>query len=240
MFEKEITEGSNHVSHHFCVDKFGNNFPQKSNLKKIENQLLNLCPKLDLSKYECNITSSNTTSDGDYFHISYLSKGPNEYLDKDTLNFFNINVNFPVLYFTRKIPFESNFKCGFYLNTYKSFKSKFFSDTIKIIKYFKNIYYDVWIAGDFDKIGNFIDNSINIEIFPFQTKENFYKIKNILLNHFDIDQSKINLYDKKFINYLEDDFFFHIKIKLNNERTIVKFYRTYPNNPFSKYYGQSK
>lgn len=235
MFEKELTCG-NHVSYHFCVDEFGDNFHQKSKLKKIENQLLNICSELNLSKYECNITASNTISNGDYFHISYLNKGPNEYLDKNTLNCFDINVNFPVLYFTRKIPFENNFKCGFYLNTYKSFKSKFFGEVLKTIKHFRGIYYDIFLAGDFNKDGNFIDESINIEIFPHQTKENYYSIKKILLEFFNIDRKKIDLYDKKFKNYKSSDFFFHIKIKLLTDKTIVKFYRTYPHNPFLNYY----
>lgn len=233
MFEKEITLG-NHVSYHFCIDKFGNNFKKKSKLKIIENYLSHI--DLDLSKYEFNITSSNTTSINDYFHVSYLFKGPGQYVDKDTLRFFNIDVNFPVIYFTRKIPLEDNFKCGFYLNTYKKFRSKFFNKVIKTIRLFKNLYYDIWIAGDFDKNGNFIDNSINIEIIPIQTKENFYLIKDILLSNFDVDKNKINLYDKKFINYNKTKFHFHVKIKYTMDKTIVKFYRTYPDNPYLKYY----
>ena len=33
------------------------------------------------------------------------------------------------------------------------------------------------LAGDFDKDGNFIDETINIEIIPYQNKENYFKIK---------------------------------------------------------------
>lgn len=237
MFEKEITKG-NHVSYHFCVDKFGNNFKPNSKLRIIENQLSHI--NLDLSTYECNITSSNTTSLGDYFHISYLFKGPDQYIDEDTLKFFSINANFPVLYFTRKIPYEDGFKCGFYLNTYKKFKSKFFYEVIQTIKLFKNLYYDVWIAGNFDKDGNFIDDSINVEIVPIQTEENFYLIKDILLKNYDIDENKINLYDKKFLYYNQTKFHFHVKIKYIGDKHIIKFYRTYPNNPYIKYYDNKR
>jgi len=237
MFEKEITEG-NHVSYHFCVDKFGNNFHPKSKHSIVEKSLSYI--DIDLSKYECNITTSNTTSFGDYFHISYLKRRPDQFLSEEVLKYFNISTKFPVLYFTRKLPFEDNYKCGFYLNVYKTFKSKFFKDTIKTLKHFSGLYHDVFFAGDFDINGNFIDKSINIEIFPLQTKDNFYKIKNILLNNFDVVESKLNLYDNKFSNYTEDNFFFHIKIKLSDQKPIVKFYRTYPHNPYITYYDYKR
>lgn len=234
MFEKEITR-NNHVSYHFCVDKFKNNFNNKSKLFFIEKELSNI--DLDLSKYECSITSENTTSTGNYFHISFLLRKPTDFIDKNTLDYFSINVNFPVLYFTRKIPYEDKFKCGFYLDTYKKFKSKFFKKVIDTIKQFKNLYSDIWIAGDFDKYGSFIDDSINIEIFPIQTEENFKIIKNILINNYAIDKNKIDQYDKKFLNFNKNNFHFHFKIKYTKEDdTIIKIYRTYPNNPYLNYY----
>lgn len=236
LFEKEITSG-NHASYHFCVDKFDitkNHFHPKSKQYAIEKELSNI--DIDLSPYECNITSSTTTSVGDYFHVSYLRKSPYEFLTKEVLDYFKINVDFPVLYFTRKIPYEKNFKCGFYLKTFKTFKSKFFNETVKIISLFDGLYYDVYTAGDFTFDGKFIDKSINIEIFPIQSKNNYYSIKKILLNNFDIEEKKINLYDKKFVDYSADKFFFYIKIKLTENGTIVKFYRTYPDNPFKEEY----
>lgn len=236
MFEKEITFG-NHVSYHFCVDKFGKNFHPKSKQHLIEKELCNI--DVDLSKYECNITTENTTSDGNYFHISYLRRKHCVGLDKNILKFFNIDVDFPVVYFTRKVPIEDNFKCGFYLSTYKSFNSKFLNKTLKTIEHFSGLYDDFFLAGDFDKNGNFIDESINIEIIPIQSKENYYRLKNILLDNFKIDEKKLNLYDKKFLNYTPKSFSFHIKIKFTTTDTIVKFYRSYPNNPFLSYYVDS-
>jgi len=233
LFEKEITSG-NHVSYHFCVDEFKNHFYPKSKQHAIEKELSNI--DIDLSKYECNITTSNTTSSGDYFHISYLRKSPYEFLSEEVLKYFNINVDFPVLYFTRKIPFEQNFKCGFYLKTFKNFKSKFFDEVIEIISLFNGLYYDVYLAGDFTSDGGFIDKSINIEIFPIQSTKNFYKIKEILLENFDVEKKKLDLYDKKFVDYAVNKFFFYIKIKITEDGKIVKFYRTYPNNPFQQEY----
>ena len=233
LFEKEITSG-NHVSYHFCVDKFSDHFHPKSKLHAIEKQLSNI--DIDLSKYECNITTSNTTSFNDYFHVSYLRKSSREFLSKEVLEYFNIDVHFPVLYFTRKIPYEKNFKCGFYLETLKTFKSKFFDKTIDIISLFDGLYYDIYLAGDFTHDGKFIDETINIEIFPIQSKKNFYLIKKILLENFDVEEKKINLYDKKFVDYTPDKFFFYIKIKLTENGEIIKFYRTYPNNPFQEEY----
>lgn len=238
MFEREITSG-NHVSYHFCVDKFENNFHPKSKLFLIEKHLSHV--NIDLSRYECNITTSNTTSSGDYFHISYLRKGSSQlYLSREVLEYFDININFPALYFTRKLPYESNYKCGFYLNTYKTFRSKFFDRVVKTISLFKGLYYDVFLAGDFNCDGKFIDESINIEIFPIPTKENFYAMKNILLDNFKVDKKKIDIYDNKFKNYTDNQFYFHIKIKFTENNEIVKFYRTYPNNPFLSYYDNQR
>ena len=107
MFEKEITSG-NHVSYHFCVDKFADNFHPKSRQHDIEKQLRYV--DIDLSPYELGITSSNTTSDGDYIHVSYLRRLNNGFMKQEVLDYFNITANFPVLYFTRKVPFESGYK----------------------------------------------------------------------------------------------------------------------------------
>lgn len=230
MFEKEITYG-NHVSYHFCVDKFGNNFNINSKHFDIDQELSKI--QFDSSKYECSITTSNTTSSGDYFHISYLNRD-NDYIDRKVLKTFNVNVGFPVIYFTKKFPIDDMFKCGFHLNTYKTFKSKFFSDVLKTIKLFKGLYCDIILAADFSSDGKFVDDSINIEIVPIQTKETFYRVKQILLDNFNIDILKINLYDKLFSTYTVDCFSWHIKIKLQ-DNTCVKFYRTYPNNPYLNY-----
>ena len=94
------------------------------------------------------------------------------------------------------------------------------------------------LAGDFDKDGNFIDETINIEIIPYQNKENYFKIKNILLDEYAVIPQKIGRYDKMFTNYMIHDFCWHTKIKLfNNREPLVKFYRTYPHNPFLGYHN---
>ena len=94
------------------------------------------------------------------------------------------------------------------------------------------------LAGDFDKDGNFIDETINIEIIPYQNKENYFKIKNILLDDYAVIPQKIGRYDKMFTNYTIYDFCWHTKIKLFSDREpLVKFYRTYPHNPFLGYHN---
>jgi hypothetical protein len=230
MFEKEITSG-NHVSYHFCVDKFGNNFNSKSKHFLIDNFLST--NNLNLSKYECSITTENTTCPGNYFHISYLNRN-DDYIEENILRYFNINVNFPVLYFTKKFPIQKNFKCGFHLNTYRKFNSKYFYECLSIVKKFKNLYTDIIFAGDFLENGEFVDDSINIEIVPLQSKQIYFLIRDILRKNFEVDERKLNLYDKKFKNYQTDDFSWHIKIKLGKDKC-VKFYRTYPYNPYLTY-----
>ena len=45
-------------------------------------------------------------------------------------------------------------------------------------------------------------------------------------------------YDKMFDNYTIFDFCWHTKIKLyNDKKPVVKFYRTYPHNPFIGYHN---
>lgn len=230
MFEKEITSG-NHVSYHFCVDKFEDNFHPKSRQHLIEKQMRYV--DIDLSPYELGITTSNTTSDGDYIHVSYLRRLNNGFMKDEVLRYFDINVDFPVLYFTRKVPFESEYKCGFYLGAYQKFGSDLFDDTVVVIQKFKDKFKDVFLAGDFTKDGKFIDDSINIEIFPFQNNSIYHEIKQILIKDFNVVEEKVALYDKMMDRFSPDQFHFHIKIKLYKKKdTVVKFYRTYPNNPF--------
>ena len=114
MYERELTEGGVYQQH-TCVDKFDNY-------------------DIDLLDYECNITPKNETSPYDYIHISCLRKSIDSYVRKSVLDYFNIPVDFPVVYVTRKVPFTSDFKCGFYLNTFKKFKSTYFNQTLETIK----------------------------------------------------------------------------------------------------------
>ena len=218
MYEIELTDGGVY-QHHTCVDK------------------LDQCD-IDLYDYEINITKKNETSPQDYIHISCLRKTLDDYVRKSVLDYFNIPVDFPVVYFTRKVPFTPEFKCGFYLNTYKKFKSNYFQQTLNTIKLFKGLYNDVFLAGDFDSDGNFIDESINIEIMPIQSKDNYYGIRKILNEVYDIDN--FDYCDRLFDDYSVEKFHFHVKIKYSVEGTIVKFYNTYPINPFLKYYDNKK
>ena len=112
----------------------------------------------------------------------------------------------------------------------------YFNQTIQTIKLFKGLYNDVFLAGDFDGNGNFIDESINIEVMPKQSKDVYYKIRKILTEKFDIDN--FDTCDNLFDNYYIDKFHFHVKIKYSNTGLVVKFYNTHPINPFLKYYDK--
>ena len=214
MYERELTHGGSY-QYHTCVDKFDDY-------------------DIDLYDYECNITPKNKTSPHDYIHVSCLKKGIDKFVRRSVLEYFNIPVDFPVVYFTRKVPFTPEFKCGFYLNTFKKFKSDYFEQTLNTIKLFKGLYNDIFLAGDFDKDGSFIDESINIEIMPIQSKDNYFVIRKILNKNYAIDN--FDTCDILFDDYSLDKFHFHVKIKYSQENLIVKFYNTYPTNPFIDYY----
>ena len=216
MYERELTKGGVY-QHHTCVDKLDEY-------------------NIDLFDYEINITPKNETSPHDYIHISCLRKTIDDYVRKSVLDYFNISVDFPVVYFTRKVPFTPEFKCGFYLNTYKKFKSKYFKQTLNTIKLFKGLYNDIIFAGDFTEEGIFIDDSINIEIMPIQSKEIYYKIRKILSEMFSIDNFDTS--DNLFNDYSIDKFHFHVKIKYSVNGLVIKFYNTHPINPFLKYYDK--
>ena len=218
MYERELTKGGVYQQH-TCVDKFDNY-------------------DIDLLDYECNITPKNDTSPYDYIHISCLRKSIDSYVRKSVLDYFNIPVDFPVVYVTRKVPFTPEFKCGFYLNTLKKFKSVYFNQTLETIKLFKGLYNDVILAGDFREDGSFVDESINIEIMPIQSKEVYLNIKQILINMFSIDNFESS--DILFDNYSVEKFHFHVKIKYGINGLVVKFYNTYPINPFLNYYDNKK
>ena len=213
MYERELTQGGSY-QYHTCVDKFDDY-------------------DIDLYDYECNITPKNNTSPHDYIHVSCLKKGIDKFIRRSVLDYFNIPVNFPVVYFTRKVPFTSDFKCGFYLNTFKKFKSDYFKQTLGTIKLFKGLYNDIFLAGDFNQNGSFIDESINIEIMPIQSKDNYLIIKKILNENYGIDNFEC---DSLFKDYSVDKFHFHVKIKYSVDGMIIKFYNTYPINPFINYY----
>ena len=239
MFEREITSGD-HRSYHVCVEKFGNNFNPKSKFYPIDQALSEV--RGDFSNYECNITLENHTSPNNYFHISYLAKNLYPpYIQKNVLDAFNIKVDFPVIYFTRQYPYTDTFKVGFDQYTYQKFNSKFYEKVITIIDKFVselNGVNAIILAGDFTKEGNFIDETINVEIIPYQNRDNYFIVKDLLLENYNVIEDKISRYDKMFDNYEIFDFCWHTKIKLyTNREPVVKFYRTYPHNPFIGYHN---
>jgi len=213
MYERELTQGGSY-QYHTCVDK----------LDEYD---------IDLYDYEINITPKNETSPYDYIHVSCLKKGVDKFVRRSVLEYFNIPVDFPVVYFTRKVPFTPEFKCGFYLNTFKKFKSDYYKQTLETIKLFKGLYNDIFLAGDFNQDGSFIDESINIEIMPIQSKDNYLTIRKILNENYSIDNFEC---DSLFKDYSVDKFHFHVKIKYSVDGMIIKFYNTYPINPFINYY----
>ena len=214
MYERELTKGGVY-QYHTCVDKLDDY-------------------DIDLFDYEINVTPKNETSPHDYIHISCLRKTIDDYVRKSVLDYFKIPVNFPVVYFTRKIPFTPEFKCGFYLNTFKKFKSAYFHQTLYTLKLFRGLYNDVILAGDFTEDGRFIDDSINIEIMPIQSKDIYFKIRKILSEMYSIDN--FDICDNLFDDYSVDKFHFHVKIKYSVNGLVIKFYNTYPINPFINYY----
>ena len=218
MYERELTKGGAY-QYHTCVDKFDDY-------------------DIDLYDYECNFTPKNETSPYDYIHVSCLRKTMDDYVRQNVLDYFNIPVTFPVVYFTRKVPFTPEFKCGFYLNTFKRFKSAYFHQTLYTLKLFKGLYNDVILAGDFTEDGKFIDDSINIEIMPIQSKDIYFKIRKILSEMYSIDN--FDTCDNLFDDYSVDKFHFHVKIKYSVNGLVIKFYNTYPINPFLKYYDNKK
>ena len=218
MYERELTKGGAY-QYHTCVDKFDDY-------------------DIDLYDYECNFTPKNETSPYDYIHVSCLRKTMDDYVRQNVLDYFNIPVTFPVVYFTRKVPFTPEFKCGFYLNTFKKFKSAYFHQTLYTLKLFKGLYNDVILAGDFTEDGIFIDDSINIEIMPIQSKDIYFKIRKILSEMYSIDN--FDTCDNLFNDYSVDKFHFHVKIKYSVNGLVIKFYDTFPINPFLKYYDNKK
>ena len=60
----------------------------------------------------------------------------------------------------------------------------------------------------------------------------------LLITMFNIDNFKSS--DILFDNYSIEKFHFHVKIKYSVNGIVVKFYNTYPVNPFINYYDNKK
>ena len=106
------------------------------------------------------------------------------------------------------------------------------------IKLFKGNFIDIILASDFTQSGEISNKDINIEIIP--NINNYKKIGDILQKNFELP--KLEYYEDSFNDYNEKDFAWHIKIKLFRyiKKPLVKFYKTYPNNPYLhfKYYDK--
>ena len=120
----------------------------------------------------------------------------------------------------------------------KKLKSPFVKDVVKVIKLFKGNFIDIILASDFTQSGEISNKDINIEIIP--NINNYKKIGDILQKNFELP--KLEYYKDSFNDYNEKDFAWHIKIKLFRyiKKPLVKFYKTYPNNPYLhfKYYDK--
>ena len=207
MLETQISEG-HHTSCHFCFDKF------EGSLDK----------GLDLSKYELSITDPRS-----HFHVHYLNRD-DDYIEQKVLDAYDINVDFPVIFFGRELPYRDGFRCAYHLSTLRKLKSPFVRDVVKIIKLFKGNFIDIILASDFSQDGVISDKDINIEIIPLM--QNYKQIGEILEKNFELP--KLGYYYESFNDYNEKDFAWHIKIKLFRyiKKPLVKFYKTYPNNPY--------
>ena len=207
MLETQISEG-HHTSCHFCFDKF------EGSLDK----------GLDLSKYELSITDPRS-----HFHIHYLNRD-DDYIEQKVLDAYDINVDFPVIFFGRELPYRDGFRCAYHLSTLKKLKSPFVRDVVNIIKLFKGNFIDIILASDFSQDGVISDKDINIEVIPHM--QNYKQIGEILEKNFELP--KLGYYNESFNDYNEKDFAWHIKIKLFRyiKKPLVKFYKTYPNNPY--------
>ena len=215
MLETQISEGK-HTSCHFCVDKFEGLLDRG----------------LDLSKYELSITDLRS-----HFHIHYLNRD-GDYIEKKVLDAYDINVNFPVIFFGRELPYRDGFRCAYHLNTLKKLKSPFVKNVVKIIKLFKGNFIDIILASDFTQSREICNKDINIEIIPDINKHK--EIGDTLKINFNLP--KLDYYEESFNDYNEKDFAWHIKIKLFRyiKEPLIKFYKTYPNNPYLhfKYYDK--
>lgn len=210
MLETQLSKG-HHTSIHFCYNKFDGELDKG----------------LDLSKYETSISDPRS-----HFHIHYFNRN-NDYMEKEVLDSYDINVNFPVIFFSRELPYRDGFRCAFHLQTLKKLRSPFLRDVVKIIQMFKGNFIDIILAADFTKDGEICNKDINIEIIPIW--ENYEQIGKILRDNFNLP--KLAYFNGSFDSYDREDFAWHIKIKLFRyiKTPLVKFYKTYPNNPYIDY-----
>lgn len=236
MFEKELTQG-NHVSYHFMYKYFDTISPKNSKLYLYERELKNTVTKYcDLNGFQNALTTPNTTLNEDAcFHVGIHKR----FIDANIKDFFKIKTNLPLIYFTKKVKEatkESMFKCGYTLTTLKELNHSLESSAIETLNLFKDETSQPIFASYFTKEGKIIEDEMNVEIIPKYSKENYFSIKQKILKNFQVKKEILDLYDKKFVDYHQNDFHYHVKIKLKKEgNCTVKFYRTYPfwtKNPY--------
>lgn len=232
MFEKELTKGR-HVSYHFIYPYFDTLSPKNSKLYQYEKELKETVTQhFDLVGFQNALTTPNTTLKEDAcFHVGMHKK----FIDDETRKFFHIKSDFPMVYFTKKIKNaakRSPYKCGYTYEVLKKIKHPLEDKAVELMDLFSEETSQPIFASHFMENGKIVEDEMNFEIIPHYTKENYFSIKNKLIKNFDVREEVLNLYDKKFANYKGTDFHYHVKIKLKPSGTTVKFYRTFPINPY--------
>lgn len=235
MFEKEITN-NRMVSNHFIYDYFDTVSPENSKLYILEKQLKEsvTLAGMDTRGFAIAITPGNTTSPNeDMFHIgSHIKK-----IDDNVMDFFKLKANFEVLYFSKKVKNatqESDFKCGYTPETFFNQLnfSKWKSETENFLEAFQENAHHIIVASHFNPDGSNNEKELNLEIVPEYSLDNYQWLKTKLLAMYDIREGMFDLYDKKFVNYTPEKFHFHVKVKYTDAGVAVKFYRTWPYNPY--------
>ena len=230
MFEREISDG-HHISYHFVYKNFSPISPAKSKLIHLEKYLSDVID-LNLSEYQNMITPQNTVWDEDpVFHIC-SKRGE---LEDKVKKYFHIASEFPVYYFSKEIKNAVNaspYKCGYNFYTLKSIGGCKTEQALDVASIFQDEADGIIFASYFDQHGNSIGDEINIEIIPRYDQNAWVNIKYKLINMFNIKSEKIAVYDNMFQNYQASDFHWHLKVKLRNDGTTIKFYRTLNRNPY--------
>lgn len=232
MFEKEVTHG-NHVSYHFIYPYFDTISPKNSKLYQYEKQLKEtVTDYFDLIGFQNALTTPNTTLKEDAcFHVGMHKRT----IDNEAKKFFNIKTSFPIVYFTKKVKeatHESSYKCGYTYDVLKELHHPLENDVTKLMELFKEETSQPIFASHFHSNGELVETEMNFEIIPHYTKQNYFSLKKKLIENFNVRKEVLDLYDNKFNNYKGTDFHYHIKIKLKPGMTTVKFYRTFPINPY--------
>jgi len=232
MFEKELTHG-NHVSYHFAYEYFETISPKNSKLYLYEKELKESVTRyFDIRGLQAAITTPNTTLNEDAcFHIGTYHR----FIDNVVRKYFHIKSDFPIVYFTKKIKdaaVESPYKCGYTYDVFKTLNHPMEKDGIRLMNLFDAECAKPIFASHFTKTGEMMEDEMNFEIIPHYTKENYFLLKRKLLDNFSLRKNVFDLYDRKFESYVANDFHYHVKIKLKSTGNTVKFYRTFPTNPY--------